>query len=75
MLAETHVGVALLITLDFGMNNSKMQYVNYPAMNLLKSSKFCCTNLFGALIARLGTMAGTSAFSTYNALVHQTSNK
>lgn len=49
---EIYIGISLLRALDLGMTNLAMQFINYPAKTLLKSSRVCWTMLFGVLIAR-----------------------
>jgi len=47
-----YLGLSLLRAVDLGMTNLAMQYVNYPAKTLMKSSRVVFTMLFGVLIAR-----------------------
>ena len=47
-----YLGLSLLRAVDLGMTNMAMQYVNYPAKTLMKSSRVVFTMLFGAVIAR-----------------------
>ena len=47
-----YLGLSLLRAVDLGMTNMAMQYVNYPAKTLMKSSRVVFTMLFGVLVAR-----------------------
>jgi hypothetical protein len=47
-----YLGLSLLRAIDLAMTNLAMQYVNYPAKTLMKSSRVVFTMLFGVLIAR-----------------------
>ena len=47
-----YLALSLLRAVDLGMTNLAMQYVNYPAKTLMKSSRVVFTMLFGVLIAR-----------------------
>lgn len=47
-----YLGLSLLRAVDLGMTNMAMQYVNYPAKTLMKSSRVCFTMLFGVIVAR-----------------------
>lgn len=47
-----YVGLSLLRALDLAMTNLAMQYINYPAKTLMKSSRVVFTMLFGVLISR-----------------------
>jgi adenosine 3'-phospho 5'-phosphosulfate transporter B3 len=47
-----YLGLSILRAIDLGMTNLAMQYVNYPAKTLMKSSRVVFTMLFGVLIAR-----------------------
>ena len=47
-----YLGLSILRAIDLGMTNTAMQYVNYPAKTLMKSSRVVFTMLFGVLIAR-----------------------
>lgn len=47
-----YLGLSLLRAIDLGMTNLAMQYVNYPAKTLMKSSRVVFTMMFGALILR-----------------------
>jgi hypothetical protein len=44
--------ISLLRAVDLGMTNLAMQYINYPAKTLLKSSRIVFTMLFGVLIIK-----------------------
>jgi len=47
-----YLGLSMLRAVDLGMTNLAMQYVNYPAKTLMKSSRVVFTMLFGVLVAR-----------------------
>jgi hypothetical protein len=47
-----YLGLSLLRAVDLGMTNMAMQYVNYPAKTLMKSSRVVFTMLFGVVITR-----------------------
>ena len=47
-----YLGLSLLRAVDLGMTNLAMQYVNYPAKTLMKSSRVVFTMLFGVLVAK-----------------------
>ena len=47
-----YLGLSLLRAVDLGMTNMAMQYVNYPAKTLMKSSRVVFTMMFGVLVAR-----------------------
>lgn len=47
-----YLGLSLLRALDLGMTNLAMQYINYPAKTLMKSSRVVFTMIFGVLISR-----------------------
>jgi len=47
-----YLGLSLLRAVDLSMTNLAMQYINYPAKTLMKSSRVVFTMLFGVLIAR-----------------------
>jgi solute carrier family 35 (adenosine 3'-phospho 5'-phosphosulfate transporter), member B3 len=47
-----YLGLSLLRAVDLAMTNMAMQYVNYPAKTLMKSSRVVFTMLFGVLLAR-----------------------
>ena len=68
-----YLGLSLLRAVDLGMTNLAMQYINYPAKTLMKSSRVVFTMLFGVVIARkvykavdyfivLGMVAGLALF-------------
>lgn len=68
-----YVGLSLLRAIDLGMTNVAMQYINYPAKTLMKSSRVVFTMLFGVVIARkvyktvdyiivMGMVAGLALF-------------
>jgi UAA transporter family len=47
-----YLGLSLLRAIDLGMTNLAMQYINYPAKTLMKSSRVVFTMIFGVLIAK-----------------------
>lgn len=47
-----YLSLSLLRAVDLAMTNMAMQYVNYPAKTLMKSSRVVFTMFFGVLIAR-----------------------
>lgn len=47
-----YIGISLLRAFDLGMTNMAMQYINYPAKTLLKSSKTLWTMLFGLIVVK-----------------------
>jgi len=47
-----YLGLSLLRAVDLGMTNLAMQYINYPAKTLMKSSRIVFTMIFGVVIAR-----------------------
>jgi hypothetical protein len=49
---KMYVGLSLLRAIDLGMTNLAMQYVNYPAKTLMKSSRVVFTMMFGILFLR-----------------------
>ena len=49
---QLYLGLSLLRAVDLGMTNIAMQYINYPAKTLMKSSRVVFTMLFGACITR-----------------------
>jgi hypothetical protein len=48
-----YLGLSLLRAVDLGMTNLAMQYINYPAKTLMKSSRIVFTMLFGVLIHKI----------------------
>jgi UAA transporter family len=49
---QLYLSIALLRALELGLTNLGMQYLNYPAKTLLKSSRIVFTMLFGMFIQR-----------------------
>ena len=49
---QLYLGLSLLRAVDLGMTNLAMQYINYPAKTLMKSSRIVFTMIFGVLIAK-----------------------
>lgn len=47
-----YLGLSLLRAVDLGMTNMAMQYINYPAKTLMKSSRIVFTMIFGVVIAK-----------------------
>ncbi|CAB9513186.1 Adenosine 3'-phospho 5'-phosphosulfate transporter 2 [Seminavis robusta] len=47
-----YLGLSLLRAVDLGMTNLAMQYINYPAKTLMKSSRVVFTMIFGVFISR-----------------------
>ena len=49
---KMYIGISLLRAFDLAMTNMAMQYINYPAKTLMKSSKTLWTMLFGLIIVK-----------------------
>ena len=49
---ELYLGLSILRAIDLGMTNLAMQYVNYPAKTLMKSTRIVFTMLFGVLVTQ-----------------------
>lgn len=49
---KLYLGLSILRAIDLGMTNLAMQYINYPAKTLMKSSRVVFTMIFGVLIAK-----------------------
>jgi hypothetical protein len=49
---ELYLGLSVLRAIDLGMTNLAMQYVNYPAKTLMKSTRIVLTMLFGVLVTK-----------------------
>lgn len=49
---QLYMGLSLLRAVDLAMTNLAMQYINYPAKTLIKSSRVVFTMLFGVLITK-----------------------
>jgi hypothetical protein len=47
-----YLGLALLRAVDLAMTNLAMQYINYPAKTIMKSSRVVFTMIFGVFIQR-----------------------
>ena len=47
-----YLGLSVLRAIDLAMTNMAMQYINYPAKTLMKSSRVVFTMLFGVVISR-----------------------
>jgi hypothetical protein len=47
-----YLGLSILRAIDLGMTNLSMQYMNYPAKTMMKSSRVVFTMLFGVVISR-----------------------
>lgn len=52
-----YLGLSILRAIDLGMTNLAMQYINYPAKTLMKSSRVVFTMLFGVAISRKSYVA------------------
>ncbi|OEU09991.1 UAA-domain-containing protein [Fragilariopsis cylindrus CCMP1102] len=48
---KLYLGLSLLRAFELAMTNLAMQYINYPAKTLIKSSRIVFTMIFGALIS------------------------
>lgn len=49
---QLYLGLSLLRAVDLGMTNLAMQYINYPAKTLMKSSRVVFTMIFGVFITK-----------------------
>lgn len=49
---KLYLGLSLLRAVDLAMTNLAMQYINYPAKTLMKSSRVVFTMIFGVCITR-----------------------
>jgi adenosine 3'-phospho 5'-phosphosulfate transporter B3 len=49
---NTYLWLSILRAVDLGMTNLAMQYINYPAKTLMKSSRVVFTMMFGVIIAK-----------------------
>jgi adenosine 3'-phospho 5'-phosphosulfate transporter B3 len=49
---KLYLGLSLLRAVDLGMTNLAMQYINYPAKTLMKSSRVVFTMIFGVVILK-----------------------
>jgi len=49
---ELYVGLSILRAIDLGMTNLAMQYVNYPAKTLMKSTRVVFTMIFGVIVTK-----------------------
>eukprot|EP00934_Nitzschia_sp_Nitz4_P001869 Nitzschia sp. Nitz4//scaffold64_size103689//45105//46723//NITZ4_004433-RA/size103689-snap-gene-0.114-mRNA-1//1//CDS//3329556121//1869//frame0 len=47
-----YLALSLLRAVDLGMTNIAMQYINYPAKTLMKSSRVVFTMIFGVIITK-----------------------
>lgn len=47
-----YLGLSMLRAIDLGMTNLAMQYVNYPAKTLMKSTRIVFTMLFGVIVTK-----------------------
>mmetsp|Transcript_27538 Transcript_27538/g.58837 ORF Transcript_27538/g.58837 Transcript_27538/m.58837 type:complete len:137 (-) Transcript_27538:601-1011(-) len=50
--SELYIGLSILRAIDLGMTNLAMQYVNYPAKTLMKSTGFVFTMIFDILVTK-----------------------
>lgn len=64
---EVYFGLSILRAIDLGMTNLAMQYVNYPAKTLLKSTRVVFTMLFGILVSK--KRYGTADFAIVGLMV------
>lgn len=49
---QLYLGLSLLRAVDLAMTNLAMQYINYPAKTLIKSSRVVFTMIFGVFITK-----------------------
>lgn len=49
---KLYLGLSILRAIDLGMTNLAMQYVNYPAKTLMKSTRIVFTMLFGVIVTK-----------------------
>ena len=49
---KLYMGLSLLRAIDLAMTNLAMQYINYPAKTLMKSSRVVFTMIFGVFITK-----------------------
>ena len=49
---EMYVGLSVLRAIDLGMTNLAMQYVNYPAKTIMKSTRVVFTMMFGVIVSK-----------------------
>ena len=49
---ELYIGLSILRAIDLGMTNMAMQYVNYPAKTLMKSTRVVFTMIFGVIVTK-----------------------
>ncbi|KAL7528567.1 hypothetical protein ACHAXR_002512 [Thalassiosira sp. AJA248-18] len=49
---ELYIGLSILRAIDLGMTNLAMQYVNYPAKTLMKSTRVVFTMIFGVIVTK-----------------------
>mmetsp|Transcript_34348 Transcript_34348/g.45963 ORF Transcript_34348/g.45963 Transcript_34348/m.45963 type:complete len:524 (-) Transcript_34348:22-1593(-) len=47
-----YIGLSLIRALDLAMTNLAMQYINYPAKTLMKSSRIIWTMMFGVIVLK-----------------------
>jgi len=64
---ELYIGLSMLRAIDLGMTNLAMQYVNYPAKTLMKSTRVVFTMLFGVIC--LKKRYGTADFCIVGLMV------
>lgn len=48
----TYLGLSIIRTIDLGLTNLSMKYLNYPAKTLIKSSRVVFTMMMGLVIGR-----------------------
>ncbi|KAL3816994.1 hypothetical protein ACHAXA_010114 [Cyclostephanos tholiformis] len=49
---EMYIGLSILRAIDLGMTNLAMQYVNYPAKTIMKSTRVVFTMMFGVIVSK-----------------------
>ncbi len=49
---EMYVGLFVLRAIDLNMTNLTMQYVNYPAKTIMKSTRVVFTMVFGVIVSK-----------------------
>jgi len=64
---ELYVGLSILRAIDLGMTNLAMQYVNYPAKTLMKSTRVVFTMMFGIIVTK--KRYGAADFGTVGLMV------
>ena len=49
---EMYLGLSILRAIDLGMTNMAMQYINYPAKTIMKSTRVLFTMIFGIIVSK-----------------------